>query len=146
MPPVNRHDVQKRSCGHVFIKTLQRISACPVPPPLSPTSTSNRTSDSLTMANTGLPSASGPLDSQGHSLPLLSRSTVLPYSAQSTDLGTIDISSDECEVVKPPKKKLRKTDLSLPRKGKEQAMVRHLPRFFFFLFRSDFAWYRVREG
>ena len=86
------------------------------------------------MANTGLPSASGPLDSQGHSLPLLSRSTVLPYSAQSTDLGTIDISSDECEVVKPPKKKLRKTDLSLPRKGKEQAMVRHLPRFFFFFF------------
>ena len=84
------------------------------------------------MENSGPQSTSGPLDSQGHSLALLSRSTVPPSPAQSTIREIIEISSDEFEEIKPPRKKLRTTDVSLSRKGKERAMVRHLPHVFIF--------------
>ena len=91
------------------------------------------------MESTRGPSLSDPLDSQGRSPPPRSRSAVPPSPPGSPIREIIEISSDECEEIMPPRKKSRRADVNVPRKGEGPAKVRHLLHFFF---RSNPAWHR----
>ena len=83
------------------------------------------------METTGGPSLYDPLDSQGRSHPTRSRSrSAVPPSAPESqireNIEMMEISSDECEEIIPPRKKSRRAGVNVPRKGKGPAKVRHL--------------------